>query len=74
MKKLLGIVVLGLFWCNIGFAGVDGLFAGELKYPNGDNFPMASEFKVNNEGEVWGKYSYKYQNTHKVYHSLHLQD
>ena len=23
---------------------------------------MVSEFKVNNEGEVWGKYSYKYQN------------
>ena len=23
MKKLLGIVVLGLLWCNISFAGVE---------------------------------------------------
>ena len=62
MKKLLGILVLGLLWCNIGLANVTGLYSGQLIYPNGDKFPMASEFKVNNEGEVWGKYSYKYQN------------
>ena len=62
MKKLLGIIVLGLLWCNVGFADVTGLYSGQLIYPNGDKFPMASEFKVNNEGEVWGKYSYKYQN------------
>ena len=58
MKKLLRIVVLGLLWCNIGFAGVDGLFAGELKYPNGDSYKMASEFNTNDEGAVWGKYTW----------------
>ena len=61
MKKLLGIVVLGLLWCNVVLADVTGLYSGKLIYPNGDNFPMVSEFKVNNEGEVWGKYSYIYQ-------------
>ena len=58
MKKLLGIVVLGLLWCNVGFAGVDGLFAGELKYPNGDSYKMVSEFNTNDEGAVWGKYTW----------------
>jgi len=43
------------------FANITGLYSGKLKYPNGDNFPMVSEFKINNEGEVWGKYSYKYK-------------
>jgi hypothetical protein len=61
MKKLLGIVVLGLFICNTVFANITGLYSGKLKYPNGDNFPMVSEFNVNDEGEVWGKYSYKYK-------------
>ena len=31
MKKLLGIVVLGLLWCNIGFAANEG--SGPIKFP-----------------------------------------
>ena len=61
MKKLLGIMVLGLLLNSNAFANITGLYSGKLKYPNGDNFPMVSEFTINNEGEVWGKYSYKYK-------------
>ena len=31
MKKLLGIVVLGLLWCNVGFAANEG--TGPIKFP-----------------------------------------
>jgi hypothetical protein len=61
MKKLLGIMVLGLMLSVNAYANITGLYSGKLKYSNGDNYPMVSEFKVNNEDEVWGKYSYKYK-------------
>ena len=54
-------MVLGLLLSFNTSANITGLYSGKLKYPNGDNFPMVSEFKINNEGEVWGKYSYKYK-------------
>ena len=33
MKKLLGIVVLGLLWCNVGFAGDMDVFKKKIKMP-----------------------------------------
>ena len=33
MKKLLGIAVLGLLWCNVGFAENEG--SGPIKFPSG---------------------------------------
>ena len=56
MKKLLSILILSFLICSNAFADIDGLFSGELIYPNGDTFPMVSEFKTNNESVVWGKY------------------
>ena len=61
MKKILGIIVVGLLLSVNAYANITGLYSGKLKYLNGDNYPMVSEFKVNNEGEVGGKYSYKYK-------------
>ena len=54
MKKLLGIVVLGLLWCNVGFT--------ETKiYPNGEKY--IGEFKNGKrhgqgtlEDSIWKKY------------------
>ncbi len=33
MKKLLGIVVLGLLWCNVGFAGEMNVWKKNIKLP-----------------------------------------
>ena len=33
MKKAIGIIILGLFWCNIGFAANEG--SGPIKFPPG---------------------------------------
>ena len=32
MKKLLGIVVLGLLWCNVGFVSI----SGDMREPGRD--------------------------------------
>ena len=32
MKKLLGILVLGLLWCNVGFAGEMNVWKKNIKF------------------------------------------
>ena len=34
MKKLLGILVLGLLWCNVGFAEIKSYQAVQKIYPS----------------------------------------
>ena len=57
MKKLLGIVVLGLLWCNISFANIDDLdipitkaeFETEVIKPNKE-YRQSCETDITNEG------------------------
>ena len=51
MKKFLGILVLGLLWCNVGFAENEG--SGPIKFPPG----FEKRFSVNNAiDEICGMY------------------
>ena len=51
MKKLLGIVVLGLLWCSVGFAecikGNCNYGKGTFIFPNGDKY--IGEFKYHTQ-------------------------
>ena len=52
MKKLLGILVLGLLWCNFSVAGEMNVFKKKIKLPEdiaqgykkNKNFPAKSTF------------------------------
>ena len=58
MKKLLGIVVLGLLWCNVGFAGTSQLFTlwkyfkeGKMvQIPSYNSGPFPNEFITLKDG------------------------
>ena len=51
MKKLLGIVVLGLLWCNVGFAGVEEVLK-EIK----KNKDIAQGFNKVKEFDTWNEW------------------
>ena len=64
MKKLLGIVVLGLLWCNVGVAEcikgdcING--NGTYTYANGSKY--VGEYK---NGKIYGQGTYKWANGNK---------
>jgi hypothetical protein len=39
-----------------------GLYSGKLIYENSPSLPVVSELKINDRGEVWGQYSYQFEN------------
>ena len=59
MKKLLGIVVLGLLWCNVGFAEcIKGdCTSGQGTYTWSDGHKYVGEFK---EGKRLGQGTYTF--------------
>ena len=58
MKKLLGILVLGLLLITPSQADITGLYSGNLIYETRPKLPVVSEFKINEEGDVVGKYRF----------------
>ena len=64
MKKLLGILVLGLLWCNTGFAecikGDCNNGYGTYTYANGSKY--VGEYK---NGKIYGQGTYTWANGNK---------
>ena len=58
MKKFLGILVLGLLLITPSQADITGLYSGNLIYETRPKLPVVSEFKINEEGDVVGKYRF----------------
>ena len=59
MKKLLGIVVLGLLWCNVGFADSPFIFFGIELGSNADKYTNAKLEKSFDDNHSANKYSFK---------------
>ena len=62
IKVSLYFLSLLLLTSNLFASGlVNGTYWGKLGYLDGKSYPMISSFKVNNEGFVWGKYKFNYE-------------
>ena len=63
MKKLFIFLFVSLSLTKFLYAdnSIKGLYSGNLIYPDGNRFPMVSEFKINENKGVWGNYRYIYE-------------
>ena len=60
MKKLLGIVVLGLLWCNVGFANITYCYNPDTdKIETWNNYPECPGERINVQGPNSKKPKYK---------------
>ena len=58
MKKILTILILIFSFQTHSWADVTGLYSGNLIYETRPKLPVVSEFKINEEGDVVGKYRF----------------
>ena len=63
IKNLIIFLFVSLSFTKFLYAdnSIEGLYSGNLIYPDGNRFPMVSEFKINENKGVWGNYRYIYE-------------